>query len=333
METQKNNEQPQLLPELRKPEQFALQPYTMGLLSLVGALMLLFFVVGSDLRSAPAKTTPLVESTGSVDPFEQITLNAQATYVYDAAENSVYFAKNEEVQMPLASLTKIMTALVASEFLSDNETITITADAIAKNGDTGLKRGERWRFKDLLDYTLLVSSNDGASAVAAAADALSRNPAEGTSPGTSFVLRMNERASALGLTQTYFINESGLDTNKSVGGGYGSARDVGLLLAHVISNYPNLLEATTHDSLQFVSENQFTYKATNTNLAAGKIPGLIASKTGYTELAGGNLTVAFDAGINHPVIIVVLGSSYDGRFSDIEKLVAASIKKITSTAR
>ena len=65
--------------------------------------------------------------------------------------------------------------------------------------------------------------------------------------------------------------------------------------------------------------------ARNTNQETGKFPLLIASKTGYTDLAGGNLALAFDAGFNRPIIIVVLGSSYEGRFADAEKLVWATL--------
>jgi D-alanyl-D-alanine carboxypeptidase len=61
-----------------------------------------------------------------------------------------------------------------------------------------------------------------------------------------------------------------------------------------------------------------------------KIPSLIASKTGFTDLAGGNLAVIFDAGFEYPIIVVVLGSSQTGRFTDVEKLVNLSLRKISS---
>jgi D-alanyl-D-alanine carboxypeptidase len=56
---------------------------------------------------------------------------------------------------------------------------------------------------------------------------------------------------------------------------------------------------------------------------------LIASKTGYTDLAGGNLAVAFDAGVNRPIVIAVLGSSREERFSDVEKLASAVLLELT----
>ena len=69
--------------------------------------------------------------------------------------------------------------------------------------------------------------------------------------------------------------------------------------------------------------------AKNTNIDVEKIPGLLASKTGYTTLAGGNLVVAFDASIGRPIIVVVLGSSQEGRFKDVQSLVNASIKYVS----
>ena len=54
------------------------------------------------------------------------------------------------------------------------------------------------------------------------------------------------------------------------------------------------------------------------------IPGLLGGKTGYTNLAGGNLAVIYDAGLNHPIVVVVLGSTLEGRFGDVETLVDAT---------
>ena len=73
------------------------------------------------------------------------------------------------------------------------------------------------------------------------------------------------------------------------------------------------------------SEDSYTHDARNTNQDTLSIPWILASKTGYTDLAGGNLVIAFDAGMMQPYIIAVLGSSKDGRFSDVNKLYKATI--------
>ena len=66
------------------------------------------------------------------------------------------------------------------------------------------------------------------------------------------------------------------------------------------------------------------HEAFNTNELVGDIPNLLGSKTGFTDLAGGNLTIAFDAGFDRPIIITVLGSTREGRFDDVATLIAAS---------
>ena len=208
--------------------------------------------------------------------------------------------------------------------------ITISYDSLNEEGDSGLFAFEEWNAKDLLDFMLVVSSNDGADALAAAAGGAKviRHGTEEDTPESAFVEEMNTIAQDIGLTQTYFVNETGLDPTTHLSGGYGSAKDAALLLEHIIMESPGLVEATTYPTVTFRSKSNFEHMATNTNEIIGSIPGLIASKTGFTDLAGGNLVVAFDAGINRPIVISVLGSSKEGRFTDVEQLVAASLQAL-----
>jgi D-alanyl-D-alanine carboxypeptidase (penicillin-binding protein 5/6) len=124
------------------------------------------------------------------------------------------------------------------------------------------------------------------------------------------------------------MNEHGLDRGENRVGAYGSAKDMVVLFEYILKNYPDLLEATKYSHLTFQDESGALYTANNTNVASDLIPSLIASKTGYTDLAGGNLVVAFDAGLNHPVIVSVLGSTRDDRFADTLTLVNATMKYI-----
>jgi len=271
-----------------------------------------------------------VQATFPISNFEQISIDAKAVYVYDLTEEKILFSKNENSQLPLASIAKLMTALVSSELIPEGTIIKIGESSIKIDGDNGFRVEELWKFKDLLDYTLLVSSNDGAHAIAdTAGKFINDSKYVDENPHEKFISKMNEKAVTLGLNQSYFINESGLDVNSTVAGGYGSAKDMSFLVEYIIYNHPKLLEATAYNTLTFTSEDKFVYNAVNTNSAIGNIPGLIASKTGFTDLAGGNLVVVFDAGINHQIIVIVLGSSFDGRFTDIEKLVSASIKELS----
>ncbi len=253
----------------------------------------------------------------SPDPFNALSLEAEAAYVLDVRTGKALFAKNEESQLPLASLAKVMTALVSSD--------------LSGGADTAVFDGEKWRVKELLDYTLMVSSNNGASALAAAGAAiLSENTknVDGVRNTDLFIQKMNEEARTLHLTQTFYLNPNGLDVGETLSGAYGSAKDMALLFEHILKNKPTLLEATAYDSLRFSSLGGVSRMAENTNIIARATPGLLASKTGFTDLAGGNLVIAFDIGPARPVIAAVLGSSQSGRFSDMEKIVAASIEKV-----
>lgn len=263
------------------------------------------------------------------DVFESISLEARAAYVWDVNGQKVLYALNEEAQLPLASLTKLMTAITAVEILPESSVVTIDEIALVEEGDSGLYANERWNVKDLIGFMLVVSSNDGASAVANVAGLFKSNfPTRNGESRKAFIKAMNTKVKEIGLNQTYFINPTGLDANGKIGGGYGSARDVTLLLEYIIINAPEIVEATRYDSLEFLSLSDISHIATNTNSVVNTIPGLIASKTGFTDLAGGNLVIAFDAGLNHPIIISVLGSTAEGRFRDIEKLVAASLMSL-----
>ena len=103
------------------------------------------------------------------DPFEKLTLEAKAVYVWDVNKKEILHARNSEAQLPLASVTKLMTALVADEILPETTVVSINREALSSEGDTGLFVEEKWDLNDLLDFTLLVSSNDGASALASLA--------------------------------------------------------------------------------------------------------------------------------------------------------------------
>jgi serine-type D-Ala-D-Ala carboxypeptidase (penicillin-binding protein 5/6) len=263
------------------------------------------------------------------NPFDGIVLEAKAAFVWDVKRQEVLYSLNEEAQLPLASLTKLMTAFTAAELLPKLTIVTIDETALAEEGDSGLYANEKWDLRDLLGFTLTVSSNDGASAIAGVASLFENNYAEQSDRNKEvFVSAMNRLAREIGLTQTYFVNETGLDKNESIGGAYGSARDIAILLEHILLKTPDITEATRYSTLEFLSLSDITHSATNTNESIHNIPGLIASKTGFTDLSGGNLAIAFDRSINHPIIISVLGSTPDGRFRDVEKLVWTSFESL-----
>ena len=257
--------------------------------------------------------------------FTHLKLEAKAVYIYDLNSKKVIFEKNAEQPLALASLTKVMTANTVLDLTSPSTKVTIEKSLSSSSDDIdkGLLVNEKWSVKNLLDYTLTMSSNEGAIELAAAAGSLQT----GGDPSTgrkSFISEMNAKAQEIGLNHSIFYNESGLDQNQMQSGAYGSAHDVARLFSYTLLNHPNLLEATTYSAFRTSSLDNFSHIVLNTNSVIDKIPGLIASKTGFTDLAGGNLMVAYDAGVAHPIIIVVLGSSYQGRFTDMVALVNAT---------
>lgn len=261
--------------------------------------------------------------------FQDVVIGAKAAYVYDVRTREVLYAENEDMRLALASLTKIMTALVASDIASDDSEVVITTESLMATGDSGLRGGERWTLKNLLDFSLISSSNDGMQAVALALGAHDQLRGEGTAPLDNFVLRMNEQAWNLDLKNTYFYNTTGLDETTDKGGAYGTAKDVVKLVEHILMYKPELLEATRVREATFISNSNIKHEIKNTNKMLDGIPGLLASKTGYTDIGGGNLVVAFDPELGRPIVISVLGSTEEGRFEDMQKLIDATLEYIT----
>ena len=152
-------------------------------------------------------------------------------------------------------------------------------------------------------------------------------PTDGPAPRVSC---RTERGRALGLSSTSFNNPTGLDLNgETEPSAMSSARDVTKLFAYMLKHHPELLEATRLEAISRSSQDRRTYAIENTNQIVDDIPLLIASKTGFTDTAGGNLVIAFDAGLGHPIIITVLGSSPEGRFSDAQQLIEATLRYTT----
>lgn len=289
-------------------------------------------VATNEMRdSTSSGETPEPALTVIEDPYGELMLRGKSAYVWDISARQKLYDLNGEARLPLASVTKVMMALVAAESLPKESLITITQNDIAEEGDTGLYAGEIWTMEKLLQFTLIASSNDGASAIART---LGEHLSQGTSTDVTagkkfFIDKMNKRARSIGLTQTSFQNESGLDLGGDVSGTYGSARDMAMLFDYVFRKHPELFIPTSYGALDLRSESGFVHHVTNTNQDAPYITGFIGSKTGYTDLAGGNLVVLVDIGVNHPIVIAVLGSTEGERFTDVKKLIAAALIDIT----
>lgn len=258
-----------------------------------------------------------------VSPYNSINLEAKSAYVYDLKTNEALYSKNEEMQWPLASVSKLMTAIVAEENAPEGLSIKTPETLLPERGGGDIRTSEWWNLKELIDFSLVASSNDGALAIASAVGAIDMKVDQ--TPEESFVAKMNNKARELGMTQTYFINSYGLDVSENFAGSYGSAKDISALLSYAYKNHEEMLESTAKPELEVESISGIKHNVRNTNGITGKLSGLVASKTGFTDLSGGNLAIIFEAGPAHPIAIVVLGSSKDERFEDVQKLYKASL--------
>ncbi len=271
----------------------------------------IFFKINSGEKIVADKQNENFEIKNNV--FSEISIEAKAAIVKDLNTGEIILEKNKNVPLALASITKVLTALTY-EINSDREIVSISNNDLLEFGDSLLLPGEKFYKKDIIGFTLMTSSNDASAALAA-------NALGGISGGRNiFIDEMNRVAKLIGMKDSRFYNPTGLDNSATVAGAHGTAEDVAILFEYTLKNYPEILEQTNKSAATFRSIDGYIHQATNTNEIIGELPNAIASKTGFTEIAGGNLAVVIDPALNRPVVIVVLGSSETGRFSDVKTL-------------
>jgi D-alanyl-D-alanine carboxypeptidase (penicillin-binding protein 5/6) len=296
-----------------------------SIIALTAVLFVLCTItVGVAMSRTPTDQSPTMVATASLamatptapvdaSAFDDVTLQARSAIVVDLTTGETLYERNATTPLPLASITKLVTAVTAAESVKDRQATiaTISAADLATEGEYGFVQGESLPLQELIDAMLVVSSNDAAMAVAR------------TAGGTvsAFVKDMGSVAVRAGMRDSTFSNPSGLDVDLRTAGAYGSAKDVAALLRYGLERYPDVLAASRKSS---VTVGPYAHRFNNTNDIVGDLAGILVSKTGYTDLAGGNLAVAFDAGLNRPVAIVVLGSTQEGRFADVAELASST---------
>ncbi|MDD2701618.1 MAG: serine hydrolase [Sideroxydans sp.] len=197
--------------------------------------------------------------------------------------------------LPPASLTKLMTALLAIEQGDLQQLATITPAAARETGARlKLKAGERYRLHDLLAATLMASANDACHALA---DAISGSE-------RAFVARMNQRAAELGMHDTHFKNACGHDAK----GHYSSAHDL-TQLAHKIIEQPVLLQLTSRIEQDIrSSDDKRKISFENKNALVGRYRGAFGLKTGYTARAGKCLIAYAKRGDTKVLLVLLHGN-------------------------
>ena len=199
------------------------------------------------------------------------SVSARAAVLYQPDTDSFIFTKNEDTRLPMASTTKIMTALVALENSNLSDSVKIESSAVGTEGSSAyLKEGEVLTMEELIYALLLRSANDAAVAIACHIG--------GDIDG--FADMMNERAEVLGLQNTHFMNPHGLDDE----GHYTTARELALIAAEALKNETFKTISSTYKK-SFATENM-TRLYVNHNKLLNMYDGAIGMKTGYTKKSG-----------------------------------------------
>ena len=132
---------------------------------------------------------------------------------------------------------------------------------------------------------------------------------------------MNQTAKKLGLEHSLFLNSTGIDINNDRIGAFASAKDIDILAGYAYKTYPEIFHATALPEIETSALSGEFHKIYNTNYVLGKLPNILMSKTGNTVMAGGNLVIIFKDNEGHEIAVSVLGSTAEGRFFDMEKII------------
>lgn len=202
-----------------------------------------------------------------------LNTSARSAILLNGDTGEVIYGQNEDIRLPMASTTKIMTALLLCENGDFEREITVTAEMLRVEGSSmGLLAGDRVTLHDLLYGMLLASGNDAASVTAYALG--------GTVDG--FVKMMNSRAAELGLKNTHFETPSGLDGAEH----YTTAYDLAFLARYALQNRDFAKAAATESAVLCYGNPPYRRTVTNHNKLLQSLDGAVGVKTGYTKKAG-----------------------------------------------
>ncbi|MDP3093219.1 MAG: serine hydrolase [bacterium] len=239
--------------------------------------------------------------------------SALVVKIDDNGRQTVLFDKNSGQKLQIASLTKLMTALVSLETQPLSEKIEITPEIVSQEGESSLKIGEKIAVKELMKMAIVESSNDAADALA---EIYGRE---------NFVNLMNFKAKEIGLRSTNFSTPTGLEAYNN----FSTARDVANLTIFILKKYPLILNISAQASIIILSENEEVHhRAFNTNellTSFEEIADLeiVGGKTGYTDESGGCIILVLRDGDNYFVNVILGAGSRETRFSEMKKLIEA----------
>jgi len=223
-------------------------------------------------------------------------IKARAAFVLDLDAGTTLFQLDPHGRHAPASLTKVVTALVALDHLRLDQVVTVPASINQLPWDStrmGLRVGEQVAVRELMEGLFLNSGNDAAITLSEAA-----------MPRATFVGLMNAKVAALGMADTHFVNPIGLDDP----GHYTSAADLAEAAIELTSRYPMVAAMAATPSLTLpATASHHAYPLYNLNQLIRTYPGATGLKTGWTGRAGGCLIATATRG-GHHLLVVVLGS-------------------------
>jgi len=235
--------------------------------------------------------------------LDDLALSATAVYAIDLSSMTVLYEKNSQQSLYPASTSKMMTALVALDTFPLEKELLVSKEATVSGNKLLLKEGQSIKVKDLLAALLIFSANDSAYVLA-------NNDEFGLD---NFINKMNQKSSALGLTQTHFVNPAGFDEN----GQTSTARDLSIIAGELLK-HKQLKELVAMQHKQISGEN-WSYDLYNSNQLLGQIQGVSGVKTGTTELAGEVLVTLIERD-GHQILITLMNSL--DRYQDTSALIA-----------
>ncbi len=243
--------------------------------------------------------------------------SAISVKITESGEEKILFTKDIENPLPLASLTKLMVAVIVLENPNDydfSKIITISKEAADQDEALGnLKAGDKLSVKNLLYTMLIESSNDAAFALSEAIGV------------ENFVEKMNQKAEILGLINTRFLNPTGLDPkNSGEEQNHSTSQELAKLAQYILKNHALIFEISSQNLFEILDAfGQFHHLAINKNeILSFNYPNMVGGKTGYTEKAGGCMLLVLKVQKNNNIVNVILGtSSKEARVEEMKKLI------------
>ncbi|OGN01647.1 MAG: hypothetical protein A3G51_02890 [Candidatus Yanofskybacteria bacterium RIFCSPLOWO2_12_FULL_43_11b] len=238
--------------------------------------------------------------------IEKPVIDAKAGIVYDTRSGRFLFTKNSRIKLPVASLTKILSAIVVLENIDTKEAVVIPKEALKVDEEKqSLYLGEEITVQNLLKLMLIESSNDAAYALAWHVNG----------KGIGFVDKMNEKARSLSMNDSSFLDPAGLSDDA-----YSTSEDLVKLIKYSFK-HDLIWRILTEKSIIVKSiDGKIEHNVESTDQLLGVIPDIFGGKTGYTDNALGCMILVVDIpDKNDKLISVALGSRL--RFDDTKKLI------------